>query len=168
MTDAETLSAKEEVLLFSSEEPHVQAFREEVDQLRGLSEAEQLSRLNSVVNREVRYLTDYEHWNKIDKWGDPLATLVTGGDCEDVAILKREALKHLGWEPEQLAVLVGHTLLTRVPEVHSILMVTRSDGTQLLLDSLEDPLYSPLKDIYFRPMYALTATQMFMVKESPL
>jgi predicted transglutaminase-like cysteine proteinase len=166
MAAAESINRREEPELEISMEPHVARWRSSIDHLKNRTELEQAELTNEIVNREVTYVSDYKHWERLDMWGDPYATLVEGGDCEDIAILKMESLKHLGWSKSQFAILVGYSTFSNPPQSHAVLMVTLSNGAQLVLDSLEDNVEPPKEDHHFNPIYAVTQDHLYMTAVS--
>ncbi|MCB1645953.1 MAG: transglutaminase-like cysteine peptidase [Pseudomonadales bacterium] len=154
---------EEETEMERSDEPHVVRWRNSIEHLRYESELIQAMEVNRLVNAEVHYESDYEHWQRLDRWGEPFETLVEGGDCEDFAILKMESLKHLGWDEEQFAVLVGFSNFFQPAESHAVLMATMKDGSQLVMDSLEDAVEPPSEEHHFSALYAVTRDHLFMV-----
>ena len=75
---------------------------------------DQLRAVNATVNSTVSYETDQELYGRDDLWtvaGD-------AGDCEDIALRKREELLKLGWAPQDLRLVrvdiydkTGHAVL---------------------------------------------------------
>lgn len=67
------------------------------EHLRGKPIAEQVRGVDGIVDRQVRYTSDGETFCSSDYWAAPLETArLKKGDCEDFAILKYYALRHLG------------------------------------------------------------------------
>jgi predicted transglutaminase-like cysteine proteinase len=163
MAEAEVSIEQEQAELETSLEPHVKTWRDKLDGTKGLSELQQLERVNVQVNGEVVYITDYDHWNRVDRWGYPYEALVEGGDCEDIAMLKMESLLHLGWAQENFAILVGYSNYALPAESHAVLLAQLEDGTQFILDSLDDRILPPLRDHHFQPLYAVTPEHIYMV-----
>ena len=91
----------------------------------------QLQRVNASVNAAVREVPDALSEGGEDVWMPATAV----GDCEDIAILKKQRLLDLGWPASSLLLTVvsepgseeGHTLLT-----------VRTDRGDLVLDNLTD------------------------------
>lgn len=91
----------------------------------------QLRRVNVSVNASVREEPDIVTEGAADFWTPATAV----GDCEDIAILKKQRLLDLGWPASSLLLTVvrpkysdeGHTLLT-----------VRTDRGDLVLDNLTD------------------------------
>lgn len=116
-----------------------------------------------LVDDSVRYISDYEHWSRIDRWGYPYETLVEGGDCEDFAILKSESLRYLGWPEDSFHVLIGFSRITAPPGPHSVLLVTMKNGAQVILDSAESHIVLPSEDHHFYAMYAVTRSNLYQI-----
>lgn len=141
----------------------VAEWREQLRRLADKPPREQAAQVNHLVNSTVRYVSDDTWPGGVDRWSSPLETLRGGGDCEDLALLKRESLLALGWPEERLAIVVGTSSRSRPPAMHVVLLATLADGTQLLLDSAEPGILAPRDDDYFTPAYALTRTQIYKV-----
>lgn len=153
--------------LMTSSEPKILAWREAVDRLRGESALLQLQEVNALVDGLVPYLGDYQHWSRIDRWGNVSATLLEGGDCEDYAILKAASLLYLGWPSERLSVVIGFSSVTRPPGPHAVLMAFMEDGAQVILDNAVVGLSLPADNYGFFPAYALTRQAFYRVAPLP-
>lgn len=162
--DGEESIRVEEVMMRTSTHPKIVRWRKDLDRLRDKSPQEQLEAVNQLINGDVTYRSDYQHWNRQDKWGFPFATLDEGGDCEDFAMLKRVSLHYLGWPEEGLYLLVGFSTAGDRPEPHAVLMATLPDGTQMILDSNERRARPAATDDHFKPMMALERQFLYMVK----
>jgi len=164
MAEGEESIHVEEPILRTSDHKKIVRWRKQLDTLKNKPPLEQLKWVNYFVNEDVKYIHDYEHWKKRDKWGFPLETLEEGGDCEDFAMLKIVSLHYLGWSDENLMVLVGYSLMTSTAHSHAILLVTMENENQLLLDSLELDILPPSADHHFQPLFGLTKDHLFTVK----
>jgi predicted transglutaminase-like cysteine proteinase len=90
-----------------------------------------LSRVNRRVNRDVRHISDLEHWGLDDRWDYP----VDGqGDCEDLALEKRRRLIAKGIPAGAIYFAV---VLDPWGQGHAVLMV-QTDRGQFVLDTLSD------------------------------
>ncbi len=85
-----------------------------------------LSAINRSVNLIIKYADD-----KTDRWQSALDTLrYLEGDCEDIAILKMELLRSLGWSERDMRL-----VFTRINGVdHAVLAVRAKDGVEVVLD----------------------------------
>lgn len=75
----------------------------------------QLGDINSLVNNTIAQLSDREIYGEEEKWAMPQRS----GDCEDLALLKRQLLLEKGWPASALLLTVvrdetgrGHAVLT--------------------------------------------------------
>ena len=162
--DGEESVRVEEVMMRTSTHPKIVRWRKDLDQLKGKSPLEQLEGVNRLINGDVTYRSDYQHWKREDKWGFPFATLDEGGDCEDFAMLKRVSLHYLGWPQEGLYLLMGYSTMNGKPETHAVLLVTTPEGQQYILDSMEKHVLPPAADHHFKPMMALERDHLYMVQ----
>ena len=74
-----------------------------------------------------------------------------------------ESLKYLGWPEERFAVVVGFSSFSNPPQAHAILMAKLDNGSQVLLDSLEDQIELPRTDHHFSAIYAVTREHIWHV-----
>jgi predicted transglutaminase-like cysteine proteinase len=141
--------------LETSTAPPVRKYREFLDRLAAQngSRIDQINAVNKYVNANVRQKPDLQLDGDI--WAAPLQTLLTGGDCEDVALVKRWGLKRLGFDPKDLFLAMGMTLLTRPPVGHALLAVRLPDGTFKVMYSLVTKVDDTRNLRYFEPAYAL-------------
>jgi predicted transglutaminase-like cysteine proteinase len=141
--------------LETSDAPPVRKYRKFLDSLaaRKGSQIDQIKAVNIYVNAHVRQRPDFKLDGDI--WAAPLQTLLTGGDCEDVALVKRWGLKRLGFEPTNLFLVMGMTLLTDPPEGHALLAVRLADGSFQVMYSLVSKVDDTRNLRYFEPAYAL-------------
>lgn len=86
----------------------------------------ELNDVNNYVNRTVTQVEDIDNYGVAEYWAYPNAR---GGDCEDLALLKRKMLIERGWPAEDL-------LMTVVREWsgdgHAVLVVTTDKGDYVL------------------------------------
>jgi predicted transglutaminase-like cysteine proteinase len=141
----------------------VAEWRDSLKPLAGRPALEQAREVNRIVNQSVRYVSDESRPGGADHWSSPLETLRNGGDCEDLALLKRESLRLLGWPEDRLALLVGHSAEAVPPAFHAALLVTLENGAQMVLDSAEPDVLVPRHGYHFIAAYALTRTHIYKV-----
>lgn len=101
---------------------------------RTISPAEQLKRVSDVnakINRSVHAVEDDRQYGVTEVWALPTQA---GGDCEDIALLKKRELVSQGVDPRRLLIA---TVLDRNRNPHAVL-VFRSDRGDLVLDNLTD------------------------------
>ena len=85
-------------------------------------------KVNRNVNRSVRYIEDLRQYGRSEYWTLPTRK---GGDCEDIALLKKATLLERGVPPQALLVA---TVLDNKRRNHAVL-VLRTDAGDYVLDS---------------------------------
>ena len=146
-----------EPVLNRSKIPEVKAYRDFLDATKRKRQGPdgELDAVQTWVNGHVRTMSDYELYMRDDVWAPPLNTLTLGGDCEDIALVKRWGLVRLGFRPEDLALVVGLSTLQRPPQPHAVLGVRLAKGAYRLLDSLESRVLDGGDTSHFQPAYAV-------------
>ena len=86
-------------------------------------------KVNLSINRRTREISDEAQYRQREYWALPTSR---GGDCEDFALAKKQALIAKGVAPEQLLIA---TVLDRKKNPHAVL-VLRSDKGDFVLDNL--------------------------------
>lgn len=99
----------------------------------------ELKAVNRSVNHDFRQREDKAGISG-DRWGLPNAA---GGDCEDLAIMKKAELLKRGWPASTLLLTVG----TLNGAGHAVLTVRTSDG-DLVLDNMNDAIKPWLRTPY--------------------
>ena len=163
--EAEESVRVETIMMRTSTHPKVVRWRERLDRLKGRPPLEQVDGVNEMINGTVRYIADYKHWEREDRWGFPYATLDEGVDCEDFATLKRVSLCYLGWKEDDLHLLLGFTTYnsSSKPETHAVLLVTLPDRSQVILDNMEKRILPPADSKDFTPMIAIDRSSFYLV-----
>jgi predicted transglutaminase-like cysteine proteinase len=90
----------------------------------------ELQSFNQKMNFAISYRPDPEIFGEPDIW----TIAVAAGDCEDIALAKREALLRAGWPADALWLAIGQT---PSGASHAVL-VLRSDRGDLVLDNRSD------------------------------
>jgi predicted transglutaminase-like cysteine proteinase len=85
-----------------------------------------LNRVNREVNREIKPLTDRDHWGVVDRWDFAEDGY---GDCEDYQLVKRKRLIELGLPRRALRMTV---VLDEEDAGHAVLMVLTDRGDFVL------------------------------------
>ncbi|NGQ89651.1 transglutaminase-like cysteine peptidase [Rhodobacter sp. HX-7-19] len=91
--------------------------------------------INSRANRSIRPVTDVQQYRVAERWSLPTAR---GGDCEDYALYKKQALIKAGIPAEQLLIA---TVLDRKRQSHAVL-VLRTGAQDLVLDNMTNRILS--------------------------
>ena len=120
----------------------VDAWRRALGTWRGLSEDEQLRRINEYFNRRIRFAEDSVVWSQPDYWATPLETIARGaGDCEDFVFAKYFTLRELGIAEDRLRMTYVRATVggpgSSVIQAHMVLSYYPApDAVPLVLDNL--------------------------------
>jgi predicted transglutaminase-like cysteine proteinase len=150
-----------EPVLRQSNIREIQNFRVFLDKLarRTTDKGELVSTVNDYVNTHVKVTADDNLYNKTDVWAPPINTLILGGDCEDIALVKFWGLAYLGLARQDMFLVVGVSSAVDPPAGHAVLAVRLPsggpDGSYVLLDSLERRVRSIDDANRFEPVYAV-------------
>ena len=87
--------------------------------------------VNSLTNREIRAVTDRDHWGVEDLWSHPDDGM---GDCEDIQMLKRARLAAAGLPRRAMRMTV---VIDETGEGHAVLGL-RTDRGDFVLDNRHD------------------------------
>ena len=79
------------------------------------------------------YVEDWANWGLPDYWETPKEFLTRGGDCEDFAIIKYFTLRRLGFDANDLRIMIVND--TNLQIYHAVLAVRQKDGEPLILDN---------------------------------
>lgn len=124
-----------------------------VEPVLGLERSRQLLFVQLAVQRTLAFRDDRQLWGEEDYWATAAETMARGGgDCEDLAIVKYQALRELGFAPEELALSVGRD---SVSGDHALLLV-RLDDRWWVLDNLRPRPLSPEQRTGFEPVMTLS------------
>ena len=90
-------------------------------------------RVNSDVNSQVQYKTDFYQYGTPEFW----TVANKFGDCEDYALAKRTALLQAGWPKDKLGLCVCYT---QSGEGHCVLWVNTDKGSFILDNNYDFPM----------------------------
>lgn len=118
--------------------------------LRGLDPMEIAQRVNSYVNRRVRYTDDIAQYGHDGFWASADQTLRRGrGDCKDYAIAKLELLRSAGFPERDLYFTIVRDLVRRAD--HAVIvaragehLLVLDDGADKVLESKDVSDYRPI------------------------
>ncbi|MGX7896093.1 transglutaminase-like cysteine peptidase [Tsuneonella sp. HG222] len=117
----------------------------------GMSRDDLLQEVNRWANRTVAYVGDA----RTDEWTDALATVRRGrGDCEDIAILKYQALMALGADADEVFFTVAYD---RVRRIDHAFVVVKTDAGYRVLDSGTDELLDETAGRDYVPIYSFNS-----------
>jgi predicted transglutaminase-like cysteine proteinase len=145
----------------SANDPLCEARRQRAESLKGmrrLSPLEQVAAVHAYVNR-VRWVDDQRNYDISDYWATPDEFFVRGGDCEDYAFAKYDALKRLGFPPAQMRILVLNDLKMREP--HAVLLVL-VDGRLWSLDNNLRNIFPADAIQHYEPIYSINEAGWWM------
>ncbi len=129
-------------------------WQENLAGLEGLPLKEMARRVNSIANAKP-YINDSRNWGMSDYWETPVEFMERGGDCEDFAIAKYNALRSLGVPEERLRVAIVHDTEKNIP--HAVLAVYTEDGIYVL-DNQIKTLVSASDEGRYRPIFSINRT----------
>lgn len=130
----------------------VRKWRTLIDDLKGLPQLEQISRLNRSLNKLVHYVDDPKVFGARDYWATPAEFLQRNGDCEDYAILKFVSLLELGFGSEQLRVTIVRDKRRQL--MHAVLAVQIGDKTYIL-DNLFNDVVEQQYVLKYAPVFSV-------------
>jgi predicted transglutaminase-like cysteine proteinase len=113
-----------------------------------------LKAVNRFVNN-VKYIEDVANWGQSDYWETPYEFFSKGGDCEDFSIAKFITLQKIGFDNDDMRIVILNNTRTNI--LHAVLVV-KVGGTAYLLDN-QIPIVEEANDIrYYRPIYSINET----------
>jgi predicted transglutaminase-like cysteine proteinase len=111
----------------------------------------QLDAINRFFNAQP-YITDIRNWGVPDYWATIREFLKKDGDCEDYAIAKYTVLKQLGWQVDDLRIIIVQDENLNVP--HAVLTV-KLDNRIFVLDNQIQEVLPDTAIVHYRPFYSL-------------
>jgi predicted transglutaminase-like cysteine proteinase len=119
--------------------------------LRGRPREEQLEAVNRYANQK-NYVLDIDNYGVEDYWAVPREFLYNNGDCEDYAITKFFSLLWLGFDMDDLRIVVLQDTNLRVP--HAVLAVAGQDDVRILDNQIQE-VVSQRDIVHYAPVYAI-------------
>lgn len=111
----------------------------------------QIRAVNRFVN-QWQPRSDSANHQQQDFWSSPLTFLRHSGDCEDYAIIKYQSLRQMGFDAEQLRIVIVRDTLRDV--AHAVLAVHVS-GEIYILDNLFQAVLPQMKVRQYMPYYSV-------------
>lgn len=102
----------------------------------------ELNQINNFVNNSVPQISDMQLYERSEWWAYPDAR---GGDCEDLALMKRKLLIERGWALENLLIAV---VREQNGDGHAVLLV-KTDRGEFVLDN-KNPEIAAWQDAPYR------------------
>lgn len=119
--------------------------------IKNLPPLEQIRRVNQYHN-QTRYVQDIVNWGMNDFWATPFEFFGKNGDCEDYAIAKYISLKKLGFDVDNMRVVVSQDTNLRI--MHSVLAVYQGDKIYIL-DNQIQPVIEHTSIYHYKPIYSI-------------
>lgn len=113
-----------------------------------------IQKVQDYVN-QFKYVTDFQNWGVSDFWETPLEFLEKMGDCEDFAITKYVTLKRLGFDAQQMRILVVQDLNLRIG--HAVLLLDYK-GRHYILDNQIKFVVEAADIAHYRAIYSINET----------
>lgn len=115
-----------------------------------------LATVNAWSNSHVRYVEDRDLYGRSDYWATASSTLRRGaGDCEDIAIVKMQALAALGVPRSDMYLTIARDTVRNADHA---LLVVKLDGKYWLLDNATDTPLDASMSYDYRPIISLSAS----------
>ncbi|HKT85494.1 MAG TPA: transglutaminase-like cysteine peptidase [Novosphingobium sp.] len=113
-----------------------------------------LAAVNAWSNSHVRYEEDRDLYGKADYWATAGSTLRRGaGDCEDIAIVKMQALAALGVPRTDMYLTIARDMVRNADHA---LLVVRLEGKYWLLDNATDTPLDAAASYDYRPIMSFS------------
>jgi predicted transglutaminase-like cysteine proteinase len=137
-----------------------------VDNAKAREGRARLGAINRAINLAIRPMSDLAQWGEVDVWSSPLVTLANGaGDCEDYAIAKFVALRHVGISLDDLRIVIIRDTISG--EDHAV-AAARLDGHWLVLDNRRMTMVEDANARNYRPLFVIDQYGVMKYVETPL
>ena len=131
---------------------HVKHWMMFLKNIQALPKMEQIKKVNQYAN-EREYILDIENYGLEDYWATPKEFLYNNGDCEDYAITKMLSLKILGFNMQEIKLVVLQDINLQMP--HAILAVNVNAKDTVIMDNQIDEVVSHKYILHYVPVYAI-------------
>lgn len=125
----------------------------------------QLEAVNTWANAHP-YVEDWASWGLPDYWETPAEFLARGGDCEDYAIIKYFSLIQLGFQADEMRILVVNDINLGI--FHAVLAVHKKDAPTVLLDNQVAQVVPMALASHYVPIYSLNEKGWWMAPQTPV
>jgi len=133
--------------------PAALKFLDIVDAARERDGRARLGEVNRAFNLAIKATSDLAQHGQVDVWSSPLAALERGsGDCEDYAIAKFVALRHVGIAPDDLRIVVLHDTIR--DEDHAV-AAAQFEGRWWMLDNRRMAMVADADIRNYRPTFVI-------------
>jgi predicted transglutaminase-like cysteine proteinase len=118
---------------------------------------DQLEAVNHWVNAHIRFTSDGAGQTQGDDWAGAARSLRSGrGDCEDYAIAKMQILRAMGFNDDDLYLVIARDLVRRAD--HAVLAV-RTAGKLVVLDNETDAVLDGAAAQDYRPIFSFSGNR---------
>ncbi|MBT5185832.1 MAG: hypothetical protein HOH19_03110 [Kordiimonadaceae bacterium] len=119
-----------------------------------------MATINRYLN-QTQYVTDQDNWKQQDYWASLDQFFNNAGDCEDFAIAKYFSLKELGFETDQMRIVIVKDTKSNID--HAVLSVYL-DGYNWILDNQEPQIMSASNIDHYKPIYSINENAWWLHK----
>lgn len=134
--------------------PILKHWRNIITSAAKLKRKDRIKAVNDFFNRWP-YKQDQELYGVSEYWATPREFMARSGDCEDYSIAKYFALRKLGFEKEELRVVI---LMDQIRGIgHAVLAIYAEDDI-LILDSLSNLILPHSRYKHYVPQYSMNET----------
>ncbi len=127
------------------------AWRAMIKGQAGQSKMAQIRAVNRFVNQWAPK-ADIDNHKQMDFWSSPLTFLRQSGDCEDYAIIKYVSLRELGFDADQMRIVVVRDTLRNL--AHAVLAIEH-EGEIFILDNLYQAVLPQVRVRQYLPYYSV-------------
>jgi predicted transglutaminase-like cysteine proteinase len=130
---------------------HLQRWHNFLDSIKDLPAREQIDKVNLYANTK-QYVLDMDNYGLEDYWAVAREFLYDGGDCEDYAVTKFFSLRWLGFQNDDIRIVILQDTNLRVP--HAVLAVG-IDNDVLIMDNQSQEVLSHRRIAHYIPLYSV-------------
>jgi predicted transglutaminase-like cysteine proteinase len=139
---------------------NLEAWKAVLDGLAAAPARAQLDGVNRYMNH-APYITDPRNYGMEDYWAAPREFFHRDGDCEDYAIAKFFSLRALGWNDDDLRVVVLQDTNLGVP--HAVL-AAYVEGKPYILDNQVDQVVAADRIRHYQPLFSINESGWWLHK----
>ena len=131
--------------------PTLRNWHQIINSAAKLDRAGKIRAVNGFFNRWP-YKEDHEIYGRSEYWAAPGEFMARSGDCEDYSIAKYFALRQLGFDKDELRVVI---LMDEIRGIgHAVLAIYQGDEI-VILDSLSNLILPHDRYKHYRPQYSM-------------
>jgi len=130
---------------------HLRRWLSFLDSIRADAPARQIAEVNRYANRK-EYVLDIDNYGKEDYWAIAREFFANGGDCEDYAITKFFSLRWLGYDNDDLRVVILQDSNLNI--AHAVLAVNLKRDI-MILDNQTSRVVSHRAIAHYAPLFSV-------------